>query len=175
MPKTYLLWKITESKISENMTNSLRHLGQVLSIRDGIEPKIRFLGTQAITIKQSLKHFPSFYMFFCIIPAGYFLLHYLCEKVGQDNFFQLLRHYIHDLHHGKLVHSTDFLALYFEKYPLPNKTSDESIQETCLNWLDTDKLPAWIVEKYQSIGQKYAFKKKLRKNTGCFLQLSNVR
>ena len=98
------------------------------------------------------------------------MLHYLCEKVGQDNFFQLLRHYIHDLHHGKLVHSTDFLALYFEKYPLPNKTSDESIQETCLNWLDTDILPAWIVEKYQSIGQKYAFKKNLRKNTGCFLQ-----
>ena len=106
------------------------------------------------------------------MSAGYFLLHYLCEKVGQDKFFQLLRHYIHDLHHGKLVHSTDFLALYFEKYPLPNKTSDESIQETCLNWLDTEILPAWIVEKYQSIGKKQALKKIVQvhaKYTGCFL------
>ena len=84
------------------------------------------------------------------------------RKVGEDNFFQLLRHYIHDLHHGKLVHSTDFLALYFEEYPLPNKSSNESIQETCLNWLDTDILPAWIGEKYQSIGKKQVHEK----NTG---------
>ena len=112
-----------------------------------------------------LKYFPLprvFIIRFSLFSSGYFLLHYLCEKVGEDNFFQLLRHYIHDLHHGKLVHSTDFLALYFEKYPLPNKSSNESIQETCLNWLDTDILPAWIGEKYQSIGKKQVHEK----NTG---------
>ena len=82
---------------------------------------------------------------------GYFLLHFLCERIGQDNFFELLRHYIHGLFHGKLVHSTHFLALYFEKFPFEGKTQDQSIQQTCHQWLDDWRLPPWIVEKYQSI------------------------
>ena len=44
----------------------------------------------------------------------------------------MLRKYVHDLYHGRLVHSTDFLKLYFETFP-DTKESLENIVEEWLN------------------------------------------
>ena len=85
---------------------------------------------------------------------GYFLLHFLCDAAGgEENFFAFLRHYAHDLYHGKLVHSTDFLRLYFETFAdtFNQKTVQENIDDICRTWLDTEILPAHIAEKCQRI------------------------
>ena len=44
----------------------------------------------------------------------------------------MLRKYVHDLYHGRLVHSTDFLKLYFKTFP-DTKESLENIVEEWLN------------------------------------------
>ena len=71
---------------------------------------------------------------------GFFLLHHLCTIVGTEAFFRFLRHYIHDLYHGKLVHSTDFLTLYFETFKNGN-TIQDNVEKICRQWLDTATLP----------------------------------
>ena len=75
---------------------------------------------------------------------GFFLLHHLCGSVGQKDFFRFLRHYIHDLYHGKLVHSTDFLSLFFQTFPDSNNTVQEQVEDICQHWLDTATLPASV-------------------------------
>ena len=80
---------------------------------------------------------------------GFFLLHHLCDLVGgPDIFFRFLRHYIHDLYHGKLVHSTDFLTLYFDTFChiFSPKSSQEMVREICQNWLDTETLPNSVMD-----------------------------
>ena len=75
---------------------------------------------------------------------GFFLLHHLCDIVGQNAFFRFLRHYIHDLYHGKLVHSTDFLTLFFETFKDSNTTVQEQVEDICQHWLDTATLPTSV-------------------------------
>ena len=85
---------------------------------------------------------------------GFFLLHHLCDLVGgHENFFKFLRHYIHDLFHGKLVHSTDFLDLYFVTFQhiFSPKTSQEMVREICANWLDTESLPSTVKKANRNI------------------------
>ncbi len=45
---------------------------------------------------------------------GYFLLRHLMELSGEEAFFSLLRRYVHELNHGRLVHSTEFVRLFFD-------------------------------------------------------------
>jgi aminopeptidase O len=84
---------------------------------------------------------------------GYFLLHYLCENVGEDSFFILLRHYIHDLYHGQLVNSLDFLTLYFAKHfsPASSCEHEENVNKICNDWLDTKELHPSVARKYTTL------------------------
>lgn len=84
---------------------------------------------------------------------GYFLLHYLCDSIEgkADKFFAFLRHYAHDLFHGKLVHSTDFLRLYFETFAKETEFQSRSLEEniawTCDTWLDTPRMPEYVTQR----------------------------
>lgn len=84
---------------------------------------------------------------------GYFLLRHFCDCVGTDEFFTLLRHYIHELYHGRLVHSTDFLALFYTSCPrkFAIDKSQENVQKICSSWLDTNELPLTLVKRFDEL------------------------
>jgi len=67
---------------------------------------------------------------------GYFLLRHLRSLVDGEAFATTLRRYVHDLYHGRLVHSTDFLALYCGTFA--GVATPESI---CHEWLDPAGVP----------------------------------
>ncbi len=84
---------------------------------------------------------------------GYFLLRHFCDTVGQDKFFALLRYYVHELYHGCLVHSTDFLTLFFKSFPehYPPEKCEDNVKKICSEWLD---VPSHVVEKYETLNEK---------------------
>ena len=58
---------------------------------------------------------------------------YLLSLLDEPSaFFEMLRRYVHDLYHGRLVHSTDFLRLYFETF-LGTRENMKNIVEKWLN------------------------------------------
>ena len=83
---------------------------------------------------------------------GYFLLKHLCALVSKEDFFRLLRKYIHELFHGRLVHSTEFLTLFFDEF---FQNSDEydvkKMKGIADDWLDSKHLPEELILKYASI------------------------
>ena len=99
-------------------------------VKNGINPELSF--TQVHYLK------------------GHFLLKHLSDMVSKEKFFELLRKYIHELYHGRLVHSTEFLALFFTEF---NGTScptvNTNLQLVCDNWLDSKDLPSELLSKYE--------------------------
>lgn len=78
---------------------------------------------------------------------------YLSQLVSEERFYEMLRKYVHELYHGRLVHSTEFLALFFETFK-----SEEAVQSqvnnlaaVCRDWLDTDGLPPALVEAFEDL------------------------
>ena len=69
-------------------------------------------------------------------------LHDLCSS--SDAFFSMLRHYIHGLYHGSLVHSTEFLSLYFKTFP----ELRSSQEEVCHRWLNDDGMCKEMRDKF---------------------------
>ena len=55
----------------------------------------------------------------------------------------MLRRYIRDLYHGRLIHSTEFLSLYFKAFPkvFGNNGGDHWVDKICSEWLDTPAIP----------------------------------
>ena len=81
---------------------------------------------------------------------GHFLLQHLCDMVGMDSFFCLLRKYIHELYHGCLVHSTEFLTLFFNEFM--DKLADSKSKNAKTigkQWLDSKGLPEVLVNEYE--------------------------
>ena len=62
-------------------------------------------------------------------PSRRYLLGLLDEPSA---FFTMLRRYVHDLYHGRLVHSTDFLGLYFKTFP----DTKENLKNIVEKWLN---------------------------------------
>ena len=84
---------------------------------------------------------------------GHFLLKHLCDMVSEEAFFALLRKYIHQLYHGRLVHSTEFLTLFFDEfYGQTCTTNKQSLKSICDDWLDTKELPKILANKYHKLG-----------------------
>ena len=77
--------------------------------------------------------------------------------MGCDSFFAFLRHYF-DLYHGRLVHSSDFLRLFFQTFCIHPAFQDYSIQENsdyiCSTWLDIETMPASITRYCQTISNE---------------------
>ena len=81
---------------------------------------------------------------------GYFLLQYLCDIVTKKNFFRFLRKYVHELYHGRLVHSTEFLTLFFDEfYGASDSANVFDLKHICDNWLDSSELPKELNSKYE--------------------------
>ena len=58
---------------------------------------------------------------------------YLLGLLGEPHaFFTMLRRYVHDLYHGRLVHSSDFLRLYFKTFP----GTKENLKNIVEKWLN---------------------------------------
>ena len=60
------------------------------------------------------------------------LFRYLEGLVNCEEFYKMLRKYIHDLYHGQLVHSTDFLALFFTTFA----EVKVNMEDICNHWLN---------------------------------------
>ena len=86
---------------------------------------------------------------------GHFLLHHLCDLVTVDSFFSFLRLYI-DLYHGRLVHSSDFLRLFFQTFEkqFKDQTIEQNINEICRIWLDKEDMPQSITRHCQTISNQ---------------------
>ena len=76
---------------------------------------------------------------------------HLCTMVSKEMFFKLLRKYVHELFHGRLVHSTEFLTLFFNEF---FESSDESnvkkLKVVADDWLDSKHLPKELISKYEN-------------------------
>ncbi len=70
-------------------------------------------------------------------------LHDQCPS--SEQFFAMLRHYVHGLYHGKLVHSTDFLRLYFDTFK--GSVSSE-LREVCNVWLNNSGIPKHLSDVF---------------------------
>jgi aminopeptidase O len=80
---------------------------------------------------------------------GHFLLKHLSEMVSKEKFFELLRKYIHE-YHGRLVSSTEFLALFFSEFNgISCPTANTNLQAVCDNWLDSKDLPSELLSQYE--------------------------
>ena len=83
---------------------------------------------------------------------GYFLLKHLCAWVTKEEFFRLLRKYIHELFHGRLVHSTEFLTLFFDEFFQKSDEDDvKKMKGIADDWLDSKHLPKDLISKYDKI------------------------
>jgi len=67
--------------------------------------------------------------------------------VPSESFFTMLRTYIHDLNHGRLVHSTEFLTLFFRTFP----SVDTNLKCVCEKWLDDPGLCLELRQLSQSV------------------------
>ena len=86
---------------------------------------------------------------------GYFLLKHFCDIVSKEEFFKLLRKYIHELYHGRLVHSTEFLTLFFnECFQSSDEADVRKLKLIADEWLDSKSLPKEIILKYNDIKPK---------------------
>ena len=56
----------------------------------------------------------------------------------------MLRRYVHDLYHGRLVHSTDFLRLYFKTFP----GTKETLENIVGKWLNAPGMNHELVENF---------------------------
>ncbi len=83
---------------------------------------------------------------------GYFLLRHFASIVGLERFFGLLRYYVHELYHGCLVHSTDFLNLFFKSFPdhFPIGDRERNVKKICSEWLDTPRLPNCVIAEFEA-------------------------
>ena len=88
----------------------------------------------------------------------------------KPRFFQLLRRYIHDLYHGRLVHSTEFLTLFFESFPDIFKPNECQVRvaEICKKWLDTPLIPDELHQKFKTV----SFPSTLNTATDYWIKLS---
>ncbi|XP_053558397.1 aminopeptidase O [Bombina bombina] len=79
---------------------------------------------------------------------GYFLLHFLANKVGEENYFSFLRKFV-IVFHGQLILSKDFLHMLFENFPEQNRLglTVESIYQL---WLDAPGIPKPLLEESQT-------------------------
>ena len=82
---------------------------------------------------------------------GYFLLKHFCDIVSKDTFFSLLQKYIHELYHGRLVHSTEFLKLFFnECFQSSDEAAVRKLKLIADEWLDSKSLPKELILKYNN-------------------------
>ena len=79
---------------------------------------------------------------------------HLSDQVTSKSFFEMLKKYIHDLYHGRLIHSTEFLSLFFHSFSKKRdsyRKIQERVGEVCSTWLDTPTIPNELVEKYARV------------------------
>ncbi len=70
------------------------------------------------------------------------------SQVDESAFFAMLRRYVHDLNHGRLVHSTEFLALYFDTFHGADADGgQERLSIICKEWLEEPGIPEAMNEE----------------------------
>ncbi|KAM8962337.1 aminopeptidase O isoform 2-T2 [Pelodytes ibericus] len=79
---------------------------------------------------------------------GYFLLQFLANKIGQDNYLTFLRKFVNTFH-GQLILSEDFFRMLLESVPKQNQHG-LSIAVVYQTWLDTPGVPKPLLEESQA-------------------------
>ncbi|XP_053481022.1 aminopeptidase O isoform X2 [Ictalurus furcatus] len=75
---------------------------------------------------------------------GYFLLMFLADKVGEDEFLSFFRLFVRRFH-GQLILSQDFLQMFLDTFPAL-KSQGLTLESVYSDWLDTPGIPKWLGE-----------------------------
>ena len=88
-----------------------------------------------------------------LLSAFFSYRHLLDLSASSEAFFTMLRHYIHDLHHGSLVNTADFLGLFFKTFPNISRLAaipgtEARLKKIGQDWLDRPGMPEELEATY---------------------------
>ncbi|KAM4707990.1 aminopeptidase O [Discoglossus pictus] len=137
--KSLLRWR----RLTDELTNSQEEL-QILRPHGENTGEVSDSG--ASVVKHGLNAEKAFMQVHYL--KGYFLLRFLANRIGQENYFSFLRKFVKTFH-GQLILSLDFLHMLFENVPEKNRQglSVESIYKI---WLDAPGMPKPLLEESQT-------------------------
>ncbi|XP_051509278.1 aminopeptidase O [Myxocyprinus asiaticus] len=126
-------------RLSDELQNSEEEL-QVL--RPNRENTGEASESGASVVKHALNPEKSFMQVHYL--KGYFLLKFLADQVGEEEFLLFFKAFVRKFH-GQLILSQDFLQMLLDTFPAMSSRG-VTLETIFSNWLDTPEMPKWLTD-----------------------------
>ncbi|KAM9858985.1 aminopeptidase O [Aulostomus maculatus] len=134
--KALLRWR----RLSDELQNSEEEL-QIL--RPNMEKTGQVSESGSSTVKHALNPEKSFLQVHYL--KGYFLLRFLANQVGEQQFNYFFRKFVKK-YHGQLILSQDFLRMLLITFP-DTERKGLTLRAIYADWLDRPGIPKWLYER----------------------------
>ncbi|XP_056628719.1 aminopeptidase O isoform X2 [Triplophysa dalaica] len=158
--KALLRWR----RLSDELQNSEEEL-QVLRTNKENTGEVSESG--ASVVKHALNPGKPFMQVHYV--KGYFLLKFLADQVGEENFLLFFKSFVRKFH-GRLILSQDFLQMLLDTFSAVSSRGI-TLETIFSDWLDTPEMPKWLTDASSEWSQTPAVEE-VREEVGKWIHFS---
>ncbi|XP_056628720.1 aminopeptidase O isoform X3 [Triplophysa dalaica] len=103
------------------------------------------------------------------LSQGYFLLKFLADQVGEENFLLFFKSFVRKFH-GRLILSQDFLQMLLDTFSAVSSRGI-TLETIFSDWLDTPEMPKWLTDASSEWSQTPAVEE-VREEVGKWIHFS---